>query len=50
MVVDQDDLTDELLVEKVHELYRNRDRFAQAMADSSQLDSIRTIMKLIDEA
>ncbi|MGN0425057.1 MAG: undecaprenyldiphospho-muramoylpentapeptide beta-N-acetylglucosaminyltransferase [Acetatifactor sp.] len=50
MVVDQDDLTDDLLVEKVHELYQNRDKYAQAMANSSQLDSIQTIMNLIHEA
>ena len=50
MVVDQGDLTDDLLVEKVHDLYQNRDKYTQAMANSNQLDSIQTIMKLIDEA
>lgn len=50
MMVDQHDLTEDLLVEKVHELYQNREKYIQRMADSNQLDSIQTIMKLINEA
>lgn len=50
IVLDQDDLTTELLVDKVHELYFNRQNYVEAMEKSSQLDSIKTIMKLIEEA
>lgn len=50
MVVDQNDLTAELLVEKVMELYRDRSRYVEAMAGSRQMDSIQTILQLINEA
>lgn len=49
IVIDEDDLTPELLVDKVHELYFNRQNYHDAMYDSGQMDSISTIMKLIEE-
>lgn len=49
MVINEDDLTTELLVDKVHELYFNRQSYTNTMSKSTQLDSIRTIMKLIEE-
>ena len=49
IVIDEDDLTTELLVDKVHELYFNRQNYHDTMARSGQMDSISTIMKLIDE-
>lgn len=49
IVINEDDLTTELLVDKVHELYFSRQTFRDAMNDSGQMDSIRTIMKLIEE-
>lgn len=49
IVIDEDDLTTELLVDKVHELYFNRQNYHDAMAGSGQMDSISTIMKLIEE-
>lgn len=49
IVIDEDDLTTELLVDKVHELYFNRQNYHDAMARSGQIDSISTIMKLIEE-
>ena len=42
-------MTTELLVDKVHELYFSRQTFRNAMNDSGQMDSIRTIMRLIEE-
>ena len=45
----EDDLTTELLVDKVHELYFSRQTFRDAMNDSGQMDSIRTILRLIEE-
>lgn len=50
IVVSEDDLTTDLLADKVHELFLNRHSFVDAMADSGQMDSIRTIVGLIDEA
>ncbi len=50
IVVDEEDLTTDLLVDKVHELYFNRQSYTEAMNKSGQIDSISTIMKLIEEA
>lgn len=49
IVIGEDDLTTELLVDKVYELYFNRQSYVDTMSKSTQLDSIRTIMKLIEE-
>ena len=50
IVIEEDDLTTELWVDKVHELYFSRQTFRDAMNDSGQMDSIRTIVQLIKEA
>ena len=42
-------MTTELLVDRVHELYFSRQTFRDAMNDSGQMDSIRTIIGLIEE-
>lgn len=49
IVINEDDLTDRLLVDKVHELYFNRQNYHDAMSRSGQMDSIKSIMKLLDE-
>lgn len=48
MVVQEKDLTTELLVEKVQELYCNRQIYADAMNASMQMRSIKSIMELIE--
>lgn len=50
IVVQEEDLTTELLIGKVHQLYENRQAYRDAMSRSRQLDSIQTIVKLIQEA
>ncbi len=50
IVINEDDLTTELLVDKVHELFSNRQSYRNAMGRSGQMDSIRTILRLIEEA
>jgi len=50
VVLDEADITRELLVEKVFELYENREKYIEAMSKSSQMDSIQTIMGLIENA
>lgn len=50
IVIDEDDLTTQLLVNKVHELYDNKAIYISTMSDSGQMDSISKIMKLIEEA
>lgn len=50
IVIDEDDLTEKLLVEKVHELFFTRQTYVDAMNRSKQLNSVDTIMNLIEEA
>lgn len=50
IVINEDDLTTRLLVEKVHELYADRLSYTKTMSGSSQMDSVPKIMRLIEEA
>lgn len=50
IVIDEDDLTTNLLVSKVHELFANKAQYINTMSSSGQMDSISKIMKLIEEA
>ena len=48
-VINDDDLSDQLLVEQVHELFFTRQTYIDAMSKSNQLSSVRTITNLIEE-
>ncbi len=50
IVINEDDLSTELLVDKIHELYFTRQTYCDAMGRSGQLDSIKAIMGLIENA
>ena len=50
IVINEDDLTTDLLTAKVHELFSNRHSYHDAMSRSGQMDSVRTIVRLIEEA
>lgn len=50
IVVDEEVLTTKLLVDKVQELYFNRQTYANTMGKSGQMDSIATIVNLINDA
>lgn len=50
IVINEDDLTTGLLVDKVHELFSSRQAYHDTMAKSGQMDSIRSIIQLINEA
>lgn len=50
IVINEDDLTTDLLVDHVHELYFSKNTYHDNMDKSGQMDSIRTIMQLINEA
>lgn len=50
LVIEEEDLTDELLLSSIHKLYENRDEFVQAMNRSSQQNPIETIIGLIENA
>ncbi|MBQ8591543.1 MAG: undecaprenyldiphospho-muramoylpentapeptide beta-N-acetylglucosaminyltransferase [Lachnospiraceae bacterium] len=48
IIIDDDYLTENLLVEKVHELFCNRQSYIETMSNSSQLNSIQTITDLLE--
>ena len=50
MVLEEEEITDEKLLDTIHTLYKNRQSYADAMASSSHLDSIRCITDLIVQA
>jgi UDP-N-acetylglucosamine--N-acetylmuramyl-(pentapeptide) pyrophosphoryl-undecaprenol N-acetylglucosamine transferase len=50
IVINEDDLTNKVLLEKIHELYDNRQKYIDAMSRSSQRDAIGTIIGLIENA
>lgn len=50
IVIDEDDLTNKLLLEKIQELYFNRFTYIDAMTKSNQRDAIGTIIGLIEAA
>lgn len=50
IMINEDDLTTNLLVDKVHELYFTKQTYHDTMAKSGQMDSIQTILQLINEA
>ena len=47
MVLKEEDLTDELLLKMINELYENRNKYIKAMTDSSQNDAVNTIISMI---
>lgn len=49
IVINEDDLLTDLLVDRVHELYFTRQTYYETMSKSSQMDSIKTIMGLLEE-
>lgn len=50
IVLQEEDITDELLLEKINELYEHRQDYVNTMKESGQLDSISTIVGLIEAA
>lgn len=50
IVLQEEDITDELLLEKINELYEHRAEYVETMKNSGQLDSIATIVGLIEDA
>lgn len=50
IVIDEDDLSEKLLAEKIHELYFTKQTYIDAMGKSNQSDAINTIINLIEES
>ena len=48
IVLEEEVLTTELLVEKVNTLFESRQEYMETMSNSGQMDSIQTIMQLIE--
>lgn len=48
-VLMEDDITNQLLVDTVHELYFNKRTYIEAMSNSHQQNAIKTILSLIEE-
>lgn len=48
IVLEEDDITETLLIEKVHELFFTRQTYIDSMSRSNQLNSIQTITGLIE--
>lgn len=46
-VIEEEKLTDQLLLNAVKEVYNDREKYKTAMSKSGQMDSIETILKLI---
>ena len=47
-VMEEEEITNEKLLDTIHELYQNRDRYISAMKNSNQQDSIDMIIDLIE--
>ena len=50
VVLEEEEITDEIFLDAVRDLYADRNRFIDAMKKSNQQDSIDTIIELIEEA
>ena len=50
IVIEEEELTNELLLESVKKLYTEKDAYISAMKNSAMQDSIKTIISLIEEA
>ena len=48
-VLEEEQLTDKTLLSAVKEVYENREKYKKAMSESGQMDSIGTIVNLIEE-
>ena len=49
MVLEEEEITDEKLLDTIHQLYTNRHAFEEAMSAGKQMDSIHHIFSLIEE-
>lgn len=49
LVIDNDDLDEDILVETIEDLYKNREKFIENMNKSNLHSATNTIVKLIDE-
>lgn len=48
VVIEEEELTDELLLSSVRDLYKDKDKYIDAMKNSEQKDAVKTVFELID--
>ena len=48
-MIEEENLNDQILLKAVKDVYKNRSQYINAMSESGQMDSIGTIIKLINE-
>lgn len=48
-VLEEETLTDELLLSTIHEVYKNRSKYVEAMGKSSQSNGVKVVLGLIKE-
>ena len=48
-MINEDDLTTKVLLQKVEELWQNKETYVKTMSESKQRDAIGQIMGLIEE-
>ncbi len=49
MVLEEEEITDDILTEKIDSLYQNRESYVEQMRNSSQNDAVSTILHLLTE-
>ena len=47
-MIEEETLTDQTLLDAVREVYADREKYIRTMSESGQMDSIGTILKLIE--
>ena len=50
VVLEEEEITNEKMLNAIHELYENRSQYTDAMAKSKQTDSIEQIVQLFEQA
>ena len=50
VVIEEEQLSQEVLLEAIRNLFKNRSQYAEAMAGSEQLNSVETVVQLLEQA
>ncbi len=50
MVVEEENLSDVVLINAIKDLFQNRKKYIDTMSGSKQLNSVETVVQLIEEA
>lgn len=50
MVIEEENLNDVVLLNAIHDLFQDRNKYVEAMAKSEQLNSVETVVQLLEQA